>query len=435
MRPFLLLSCLFLVAAGCAPPDPKAPSESANQTEILFWHGMFTPAMQRHIETAIDSFHQQHPNIRVRHERFWGHQDEAVRRLQLKLALDERPDLVWLPPIYTGDLAEANVLRPVQAFIDQDSTFDADDFLPWTWGVSSHNGTKYTLPYQTNTLALLYNKAAFRDAGIDAPPATWTELATIADRLTRDIDGDGTTDRYGFLVPYGTHEWTVWTWQTFLWQAGGQFLTDDRSAPAFHERPGVEALQFWTDLVHRDQTAMRSDPDGAWDVVYFSREDVAMQINGPWYLPRLDSVPGLEYGVAPLPSRDTQATNIGGENLYIIQTTPDREQAAWAFAKHLVRPALQKQRLTEHGQFPSRRSVMESAWFANLMREHPELRVFHEAMKYGQTRPSRPGYFSISQALGTQIKSALDQAKTPEQALNDAAETAHMILNGTSPAQ
>lgn len=423
-------SCLLLIVLflSCRSEESSPAPAAESPTEILLWHGMFTPQMRAFLQRRIDRFNAEHPDIDARIERYLGHQDEAARRLQLKLALDERPDLAWLPPPYTGDLARSGALRPVADFIEADSTFRADDIYPWLWDVSSYNGTRFTLPYQTNSLALLYNKRFFREAGLSAPPTTWDDLAEAARRLTTDSNGDGTPERYGLMLPLGHREWTVWTWQTFLWQAGGELLTADQQSAAFDGVAGQDALQFWIDLIHTDRTARLSAPEEGWNVTPFMNGEVAMQITGPWYLSQLRAADDLEFGVLPLPCRERCATNIGGENLYLLKTTPERENAAWTLAKYLIRPDVQRERLREIHQFPSRRSVAESTWMTDYLRTRPALQTFFEVLDHGRQRPSIPGYFSVSQTLGRALERALRGEKSAEEALRTAAQQAETIL-------
>jgi multiple sugar transport system substrate-binding protein len=420
----LLLGVLLLACRSESPP-PDHPADSP--TDILLWHGMFTPQMHAFLERTIARFNAEHPAIHVEIERYVGHQDEAARRLQLKVALDERPDLAWLPPPYTSDLARSGALRPVADFIATDSAFDASDFYPWLWKASSYKGTRFTLPYQTNSLALLYNKQFFREAGL-SPPKTWDELVEAARRLTVDRNEDGTPERHGLMLPLGHREWTVWIWETFLWQAGGELLTADQRNAAFHGEAGREALQLWVDLVYTHRAARLSVPEEGWNVTPFINGEVAMQITGPWYLSQLHAADDLEFGVTPLPCYEQCATNIGGENLYILQTTPEREAAAWTLATYLVEPRVQRERLQTIHQFPSRRSVAESDWMADYLRSRLPLRTFYEVLEHGRMRPSIPGYFAVSQALGHELERALRGDKPVADALRDAADRAETIL-------
>jgi multiple sugar transport system substrate-binding protein len=418
---------LSLLGAACQPSAPSASSNGAERIDITLWHGGFSDALRAAIDTAIVRFHAAHDSIRITTRRYPGHFDEAIRRIQLKIALDERPDLIWLPPVYTADLAASGVLRSVDALAARDSTFHPDLILPRLWDVASHDGTRYTLPVKTNTLALFYDKKAFRQAGVD-PPTTWDALTNAAQRLTVDSTGDGSPDRYGLLLPLGTREWTVWTWQTFLWQAGGAFVDRTTMQPAFDSPSGREALRYWVDLLHARGAARLSAPGQGWDLQPLIEGRVAMQINGPWSLPQLDRSDSLDYGVVPLPRHRQRATNIGGENLFILRSDPARERAAWAFARHLVHPETQ-QALVEKGKsLPVLRSLLETEWFHDRLAEHDAYRVFFDALKHGRTRPAVPQYFSISQIVGEHLQAALRQEMPPDDALHAADEQVRRLL-------
>lgn len=425
-----LLALLLATAGGTCQPSTTPPSpDRPERIEVRVWRGAFPVGLERHLETTLAAFHAAHDSIRVVTQQHPGHPDAAIRRLQLKIALGEPPDLVWLPPVYTADLASAGVLRSVDHFAARDSSFDPDALHPILWETATYEGTRYTLPIQANTLGIYYNKRLFEEAGLTRLPATWEELADAAKRLTRDRTGNGTPDQYGLLLPMGTREWTVWVWQTFLWQAGGQYI--DRAPipkPAFHHPAGVEALRYWVDLAYEHEAALFSQPNRGWDLQPFVDERVAMQIGGPWAIPELDRIDTLDYGVMPLPRHRQHVTNIGGENLYILKSTPEREQAAWTVARYLVRPEVQRSLALEGKYFPVLRSSTASDWFAEHLAEHSAFRTFFDALDDGRLRPTLPKYYLISQALGRQIRAALQREQSPEAALQAASQEARLIL-------
>jgi ABC-type glycerol-3-phosphate transport system substrate-binding protein len=95
----------------------------------------------------------------------------------------------------------------------------------------------YFIPWTIGTMILSYQPELFVEAGIvdedgnAKPPDTWEEFMDAAKKLTVDIDGDGTIDRYGlgwyatrisdgvtqqwlpFHVSYGAKFWDEETWQ------------------------------------------------------------------------------------------------------------------------------------------------------------------------------------------------------------------------------
>ena len=61
------------------------------------------------------------------------------------------------------------------------------------------DGRQFGLPKYLGALALYYNKDIFDEYNVDYPDDTWgrSEYLAAMKQLTRDLDGDGTTDLWG----------------------------------------------------------------------------------------------------------------------------------------------------------------------------------------------------------------------------------------------
>ncbi len=425
----LVLTLMVGTLAGCGTTAKSTDSSQNmdNSVQLVFWHGIESPENNKALNTAIDKFNSSHPNIQVTAQSY-GAQDQAIGKIETAVAGKKAPDLVWLAPAFTGKFAKAGVLAPAEDFIKNDKSFNADDIYKGLWDVSSFNGEKYTVPFDANNLAIFYNKKAFADENITSVPKTWDEFLADAQKLTIDKNNDGKIDQYGFQVPVGTNEWTVWTWQTYLWQAGGEFLSKDNNTPTFNSQAGVDALQFWTDLVHKYKVANFSETDAGYKTDDFESGKIAMQIIGPWTLPQLNKDKKIDYGVFMMPKKERYATNIGGENLYLFKTNPTKEKAAWEFAKFIMSADFQVDWAKTTGYLPVSKSAVNSTKYQAYLKENPVVKTFVDQMQYGFARPSIPAYNSISSALGKEIEKALYQTKTPKQALDDAAKAATTAL-------
>jgi len=420
----LLLSVALLFTFGCS----KDSGSADDVVEIVFWHGIESKENNEVLERKIAEFNAKHPDINVKAQSY-GAQDQAVGKIQTAVSGGNPPDVVWLAPAYTGQFAQAGVLVPAEDFIANDASFNANDVYEGLWDVSSYSGKRYTTPFSANNLAIFYNKDLFAKAGITKTPDTWDEFVDVAKKLTVDKNGNGKIDQYGFQVPIGTNEWTVWTWQTYLWQAGGEFLTEDGSAPAFNSIAGVEALQFWVDLVYKYEVANFSETDAGYKTEDFEAGRIAMQIIGPWTLPQLNANPDLNYGVFFMPKNDRYATNIGGENLFIFKTDEAREKAAWEFAKYVMSADFQVDWAIATGYLPVSKSAVESSEYQQYLNENPVVATFVDQMNHGFARPSIPEYNAISAALGQEIEKALYRQVTPKEALDNAAARAQRELS------
>jgi dienelactone hydrolase len=115
--------------------------------------------------------------------------------------------------------------------------------------------------------------AWFARAGLDPtrPPARWDELRQTAKECT-----DRDAGVYGMELYTEPGEGLTWQYQVYLWQAGGEFLTEDLSRAAFNSAAGERALRFWVDLLQTD----RSAPLAPWG--QFGQGTACMAMDGSW---------------------------------------------------------------------------------------------------------------------------------------------------------
>ena len=232
---------------------------------------------------------------------------------------------------------------------------------------------------------------------------------------------------HGFQIPAGTSEWTVWTWQCFLWQAGGEILDAENRSAAFDSRAGVSALEFWRALL-ADGSAVFSETDAGYKTSDFLAGRVAMVINGPWNYAEIQTQQNIDVGVFPLPANERAATNIGGESLFLFQSDPARERAAWEFMKFVMSPDFQIDWAIATGYLPVAKSAATSPEYLAFLDRNAFLEVYNRQMNVGKVRPSVPEYAAVSAILGRQIEAALYGKYSSEEALARAAAETDRLL-------
>ncbi|NEO28584.1 MAG: extracellular solute-binding protein, partial [Kamptonema sp. SIO4C4] len=264
-------------------------------------------------------------------------------------------------------------------------------------------------------LGLFYRTSLLREAGIIELLQTWEELREAARQLTQDQDGDGTPDQYGMFLPLGKGEWTVFSWLPFLFNAGGELIEDGQ--PQLVTDDAIAALQFWSNLLE-DGSALLSQPERGYEQTNFIEGRVAMQLTGPWTLGFLPETPvGDDFGVMPIPYQDHPATVIGGENLFVMKTTPEREAAALKFLEYVLGEEFQTRWSLGTGYLPVNLQARQSETYQDYVSQQPVLEVFLSQMEVGRSRPILPGYARISNQLGRAIESTL-LGTSPKKALS-----------------
>jgi multiple sugar transport system substrate-binding protein len=116
--------------------------------------------------------------------------------IKTRLVGEAAPDVFYLDALEAPFLMSQDVSEPLDSYIKPE--FELADFAEALLNTFKYNNSIYGLPKDYSTLALFYNKKAFTNTGLEAPPTTWEELRSYAKKLTKDTNNDGIIDQYGF---------------------------------------------------------------------------------------------------------------------------------------------------------------------------------------------------------------------------------------------
>ncbi len=420
----LLLGICLLLLGGC---QLQGSADESGVVRLTLWHGVNPPANRDVLQELVDGFNREHPDIQVE-SLYVGQEDQQTPKILASVVGNAPPDMLWFNPTITGRLAELNAIRPLDDLLAASPLRDEID--PALLETMQFQGHTWSVPFGANNAGIFYRPALFEAAGITQLPKTWEELRQVAKQLTRDTDGDGRIDQYGMLLPLGKGEWTVFMWLPFLWSAGGE-LTNSQGAATSKDvnlvsEKAIAALQFWRDLIE-DHSAVLSLPERGYEMNRFIAGKVAMQFSGPWTLGELKRT-GVDFRVFPMPSEARQATVIGGENLFLFKTTPQRERAAFTFAEYVMGEEFQTQWAIGTGYLPVNLKARQSQAYQAFVQKQPAVKVFLEQAEYGRSRPIFRGYARISEKLGRAIEAVLLGKSSPTEALKYAQRRLDLIF-------
>jgi multiple sugar transport system substrate-binding protein len=421
-------SAVGLVLTGCAGGSVTGNSgEAGGATEILVWTH-YTGDAGKTVEQIAADYNESQSEYAVRIQ-YGGTGDQFTPKLLNAVKNEQGPNLVLGDgtPQKLSQVVETGKVLPLEELLESpDSEITTDNFTEGMLSTGIVDGTIYSLPSDGGDYGLIYNKAMFEEAGITEPPATWEEVAQDATTLTKD-------GKYGIYLPIGTGEWPVFTWQSMLWGAGGEFLNEDNTEVAFNTPEGVEALTVWTDLVKNGQAYPQSLATGSDNqgMAAFSTGKVAMIITGAYNLGLLSDGVGEEnVGVAPFPVLTEPAMNIGTNNSYLLDGTEEQEAGAWDFLQYTLSPEVQAEWGIATGYLPTNKETTETETYQAYLEENPHIEVFVKQLEYAKARPSILAYDEISSALAAEIEKALLGKVTPQQALETAAQNGQKALDG-----
>ena len=202
--------------------------------------------------------------------------------------------------------------------------------------------------------------------------------------------------------------------------AGGEIVHNNH--PNLTNPEAIAALELWYNLL-KDRSATLSLPERGYEEDNFINGRVAMQLTGPWTYIMKSKV---DYDVFPIPANKTRATVAGTGNLFVMKTTPEREQAALKFLEYVLSEQFQTEFSIGTGFLPVNIKSAQSEAYQKYLAQKPVLKVFLEQMKWTGKRPIIAGYSRLSDSLGRAIEAVL-LGESPKKALQTAQDRIEVI--------
>jgi multiple sugar transport system substrate-binding protein len=399
-----IIVSIFFILYGCQ----GTVNQNDRVIHLSLWQSINPPVNRDVFNKLVNKFNQVHTDIQV--ESIFIGQPQLPKILTAVVG-NAPPDILYFDPQLTGQFMELGAIRPLEEWLDKLPL--KSEISPNLWEELKLDGHLWSIPPSTSNVGIFYRPKLFQAAGITQTPKTWEELREVAKKLTIDRNGDNRPEQYGMLLPLGKGEWTVFSWFPFLLSAGGEVVTNNR--PNLTNPGAIAALQFWQDIL-KDGSATLSSPERGYEEDAFIAGRVAMQITGPWTYIMKSKV---DFQVFPIPAKVKSATVTGTESMYLMKTTPKREQATLKFFEYVLSEEFQTEWSIGTGFLPVNLKSAQSQAYQEFLQQKPVLKVFIDQMPVAGSRPIIPGYSRLSDSLGRAIEAAMLGA-SPETALKQA---------------
>jgi multiple sugar transport system substrate-binding protein len=265
--------------------------------------------------------------------------DDFETKLQQAAAQKKLPDIVINDTDRLGGLVKQGLVREV----DKDKLAGQADLTPASWqAATSADGKIYGVPFSAQAFALFIRKDWREKLGLPLPK-TWADLDAMAKAFTtKDPDGNGKADTYGYVIPGSTKRgYAAWYFASFLWSAGGDFLTGQTGAftPAVNNAPSVAAVGEWKKQFCTDKTVVPGSITAETTQAHplFESGKGGIYFTGPYNMARFDKNLGKDkYEVVALPARPggKPVSLAEGENVYLMagSANPDGQTKFAEFA-------------------------------------------------------------------------------------------------------
>jgi len=310
----VLIGVLALTACGGSTPGSAGGADGTEATlQFWFWDG----AMEEAYQAMFATFSEQNPGITVQYSITpWS---DYWTRIQTALPAGAGPDIFWLNHANAVSYMPSDLLMSLDDMDLDFSPFASSLYQPFTL-----NNTRYGVPFFFDTIALLYNKDLFDQAGIPHPPRrgwTWEALREAALALT--IVEGGETIQYGIAFSTGNQSGSG----NFILQNNGHMFNADRTAFDINNAAAIEALQFMHRLIFEDQVAPTPVENAQLNNQgqLFMNGMIAMESIGLWRVSPYYDFLGDRLGIAHLPSRQREAAAVHNLAYVSYANSPNAE--------------------------------------------------------------------------------------------------------------
>lgn len=284
----------------------------------------------------VDGFQAKYPYVKLEIDNApWA---DFATKIVTEIAGNTAPDSWFQENAVILGYGKQGAAEDLAPYIEKD--INKDEYISGLFAAKVGDKV-FGVPHGVNPIALAYNKKIFTDANIPFPTDDWTYQVLIdtAKKLTKDTNGDGNPEIYGFFAQNGiTQGWFPW-----IKSAGGQALDSTLTKAVFDDAKSIEGITAWTDLIYKLKVSpSKSLSDGlGGDNKMFGNNMVAMMFVQYSTAQALinKNFPDLDWDVVKIPiGSDGKRIVPMVTNSWVIFSRAKKESkdAAWLWLKYYL---------------------------------------------------------------------------------------------------
>ncbi|MAN56730.1 MAG: sn-glycerol-3-phosphate ABC transporter substrate-binding protein UgpB [Paracoccus sp. (in: a-proteobacteria)] len=344
------------------------------QTEIQWWHAMGGELGSK-LEEIVQGFNDSQNEYKVVPS-YKGTYPETMTAAIAAFRAKQQPTIVQVFEVGTGTMmaAQGAIVPVYQLMQDNDVQFDPNAFLPAVVGYyTDTDGNMLSMPFNSSTPILYYNKDVFEKAGLDPeqPPKTWGEMEEFSKKI---IDSGAASCGFttGWVSWIQTENFSAWHNQPVGTEQNGFGGLDARLS-----LNGPVQVKHWENLKKwADEGIFKyGGPVGGDNAppMFYSQECAMIMNSSASRAGVLANAQDFQVGFGMLPYYDDvegapQNTIIGGATLWVLSGRPEEEyKGAARFFEYLSSPDVQADWASFSGYLPITQAAADqmSGFFAD----------------------------------------------------------------------
>ncbi|MBS0222258.1 MAG: extracellular solute-binding protein [Proteobacteria bacterium] len=421
-----------LAATGIAAGSGGAPALAQQRVEIQFWHAM-SGVLGERVGEIVKRFNDSQTKYTVVATNK-GNYDEVINATVAAYRAKKAPQIVQIYERGFMAMLLSGAIVPVQDLMtEKKKQVDFSDFIKPVASYYQYKGKLMSMPFNSSTPILFYNKEQFEKAGFSAPADTWAEF----EKQLYAIKSKGIAECGSSLA--GDYFWSLMeNYSTVNDQPWGTKSNG-------YDGLDTEFVYNKTRLVQQVARLQKWVNDGIIQIAgqglspqqLFTSGKCATYFASTAAHGGIEREPTIKWSATYLPHEaDLTACNssIGGATLWVMKGHKSEEyDGAAAFLEFLAKPDLQVWWHQVTGYVPTSNTAYRMAKEQGYYKEHPTREIAILQLNRGTPTPNSQGfhfgnYTQATFALREEMESVFANKKTPQQGLDDAVRRGNELL-------
>ena len=404
------------------------------QTEIQWWHAMGGKNGEL-IQGMADQFNASQNKYKI-NPVFKGSYAETMTGAIAAFRAKQQPAIVQVYEVGTATMmyAKGAVYGVEKLMKDNNQPFDRAAFVPAvTSYYSTPEGELLSMPFNSSSPVLWYNKDALDKAGVTKIPTTWDEVGEAAKKLVDSGMKCGLSvgfQSWVLIENYSAwHNLPIGTLENGFGGLGTELVFNNE-----HVKNRLATLADWT----KDKRFVYGGRAGA-SLPRFTNGECGMWINSSAYYGSIKSQAKFNFGQSMMPldtsvAKAPQNSIIGGATLWVLQGRPAEEYAGVAeFLTFLTKPDVQGPWAMESGYVPITKAASElmqsQGFYANNPGTDTAVKELSLNPPTANSKGLRFGNFvQIRDVINEEMEAIWAGSKTADKAMDDAVERGNKLL-------
>lgn len=333
---FIFLLFVPFVLSACTIPFVGQKTDEPITLE--YWGLWESPTV---VTTIINDYKATHPNVNISYK--MRTREQYRESLESQIQAGKGPDIFRYHNTWVPMLKEELAAAPSDVISSSDLK---NNYYTAATNDLKADGKVVGLPLGIDGLALYYNEDIFKAAGVTKPPATWTEFAQTAAKLT-------VKDTAGNIRTAGGAVGTASNVDHFSDILGVMIMQNGGDLKSPIDKQSTDAVDYYTKFA-KGQNRIWDETMPA-STVAFAGGSLAMYFGPSWRAIELKNAnPLLKFKTAPIPQLEGAKVTWASYWAEGVSQKSTHQKDAWEFLKYLSTDEVLIKLYSESAKSPGR---------------------------------------------------------------------------------